>query len=120
MGELLHPTPYGDVNEVLLVFAAELRSILGSHLRGMYLTGSLALRDFDPRTSDIDFIVLSDDALTADLIEAIRDMHGRFENSGSPWAGRIEAVYITPEALRSNPISERDYPQVEKERPFFI
>ncbi|MDQ3929911.1 MAG: DUF4111 domain-containing protein [Chloroflexota bacterium] len=120
MPELLQPTPYSDVNEVLHAFAIGLQTIIGDPFRGMYLSGSLALGDFDPRTSDIDFIVLTDVALSADLVEGLADMHGRFDASGSPWAGRIEVVYITPEVLRSNRVSTTHYPQVEKGGPLFV
>jgi hypothetical protein len=120
MPELLQPTPYTDVNAVLHGFATDLRAILGNHFRGMYLTGSLAVGDFDPHTSDIDFIVLTRSMLSDDRIEALRDMHNRFDTSDSPWAGKIEAVYVTPEALRLSPMSATCYPQVEKGRPLFI
>lgn len=109
-----------DVSAVLHGFATYLRAILGDYFRGMYLTGSLALGDFDPHTSDIDFIVLTDIALSADLVEALRAMHERFDASGSSWAGKIEAVYIPPEALHPNPVSLAHYPQVEKGRPLFM
>jgi hypothetical protein len=120
MPEPLHPTPHADVNAVLHGFATNLRSILGNHFRGMYLTGSLALGDFDPHTGDIDFIVLIDVALSADYVEALRDMHARFDTGDSPWAGRIEAVYIAPEALHPKPVSSVPYPQIEKGTPLFV
>ena len=59
MLEPLHPTPYAGVNAVLHHFLASIQAIVGSHFRGMYLSGSLALGDFDPRSSDIDFIVVT-------------------------------------------------------------
>jgi len=41
-------------------------------------------------------------------------MHARFDQSGSPWAAKIEAAYIPLEAInRAAPTSDR-YPQVEK------
>lgn len=120
MPEPLPPTQYADVNAVLHSFANQLRTILGDHFRGMYLTGSLTLGDFDPHTSDIDFVVLTDVALSADLVEALRDMHERFDTSGSSWAGKIEAVYIDSEALNPNPVSLERYPQVEKGRQLFM
>jgi len=116
----LTPTQYADVNAVLHGFVTRLRSILGLNFRGLYLTGSLALGDFDPHTSDIDFIVLTDVALSEDHIEALRDLHSHFDASDSPWAGKIEAVYITPDALCPNPISTLPYPQVEKDRHLFV
>jgi hypothetical protein len=120
MPEPLDPTPYTDVNAVLHDFATNLRAILGNYFRSMHLTGSLALGDFDPHTSDIDFIVLTDGTLATDLIEALRDMHGRFDTGDSPWAGKIEAVYIPQEALHPDSMSLVRCPQVEKGGPLFI
>src|SRR5215469_13557725 len=57
MHELLHPTPYADVNAVLHDFLIRIQAILGKHLAGIYLSGSLALGDFDPRSSDLDLVV---------------------------------------------------------------
>jgi predicted nucleotidyltransferase len=53
------PTPYPDVNEVLLTLLDNVRAILGDYFTGMYLYGSLASGDFDPRRSDIDFLVVT-------------------------------------------------------------
>ncbi|MEO5951373.1 MAG: nucleotidyltransferase domain-containing protein, partial [Chloroflexia bacterium] len=120
MTDSTHPTLYPYVNAVLNGFEADLRSILGDRFRGMYLSGSLALGDFEPQISDIDFIVLTDPRLSNTLIEAVRDLHDSFNMSDSPWAGKIEAVYVTPEALHTNPISSASYPQVEKDRALFV
>src|SRR5437773_9895210 len=100
MGEPLHPTPYAGVNAALHDFEARIRAILGDQFRGMYLSGSLALGDFDPRTSDIDFLVVTGTALSEDVVGVLRDMHARFDAGGSEWAGRVEAVYIPRYALR--------------------
>jgi hypothetical protein len=109
-----------SVVSVLNDFADELRGILGDNFRGMYLTGSLALGDFDPNSSDIDFVVLTEVALSEDVVEALRDMHARFHAGDSPWARKIEAIYVTPEALRPSPMSTGLYPQVEKDRSLFL
>ena len=100
MSAPLHPTPYADVNTVLHDFLARIRLILGERFRGMYLDGSLALGDFDPHSSDIDFVVTTDAQLSDGLFLALRDMHARFDASGSPWPTEVEAVYIPQDALR--------------------
>lgn len=113
------PTPYADVNDVLHDFAIRIQTILGNHFRGMYLYGSLALGDFDPHSSDIDFIVVTDDELTDDLIAALQQMHARFDESPSAWAGKVEAAYIPQEALHHLTPTDARYPQVEKGTPLF-
>jgi Domain of unknown function (DUF4111)/Nucleotidyltransferase domain len=106
MSAPLHPTPYADVNTVLHDLLARIRLILGERFRGMYLDGSLALGDFDPHSSDIDFVVTTDNTQLSDaLFLALRDMHARFDASGSPWATEVEAVYIPQDSLRrDNPV----------------
>ena len=52
------PTPYPDVNAVLHALLSDAQTILGNHLVGLYLYGSLASGDFDPGRSDIDFVVV--------------------------------------------------------------
>ena len=120
MHELLHPTPYADVNAVLHDFLIRIQAILGKHLRGMYLSGSLALGDFDPRSSDLDLVVVTEDALSHDLFVALRQMHARFDTSGSPWAAKVDAVYILQDALRHSAPTLEHYPQIEWPAALFL
>jgi hypothetical protein len=113
------PTPYPDVNAVLLDFTARLQTILGSQFLGLYLYGSLALGDFDPDMSDIDFIVVTQGELSQDLIAALQTLHITFDQSGSPWAGKIEVAYIPHAALNHSAPTSAAYPQVEKGTPVF-
>jgi hypothetical protein len=120
MDEMRAVTGYEDVDHVLRWFLAQVQALLGAKLVGMYLYGSLALGDFDSATSDIDFIIVTEAGLAPAFIDALRDMHDRFDQSGSPWSGRIEAVYAEREALRRFPPGEEAYPQVEKGRDLFV
>ena len=108
------PTAYPAVNAVLADFLAGVQAILGDHFIGMYLYGSLALGDFDPQGSDIDFIVVTDAALSREHFAALREMHARFSAGGSPWAKKIEAAYISQEVLQHTVPPEARYPQIEK------
>ncbi len=110
----LHPTPYADVNAVLSDFLARIRLILGDRFRGMYLDGSLALGDFNPQSSDIDFVVTTDGALPAALFVALRDMHARFDTSSSPWATEVEAVYAPEAVLRRYDPAHAPWPRIER------
>lgn len=120
MHESLQPTPYADVNAVLHDFKVRIQAIVGSHFRGMYLYGSLALGDFDPQGSDIDFIVVTDAALSDDLFVALQDIHARFDESLSPWAAKVEAAYIPRDTLRHSAPTPARYPQVEKGRTLVV
>ncbi|GAC1432028.1 MAG: nucleotidyltransferase domain-containing protein [Chloroflexota bacterium] len=114
MAEPLRPTSYPAVDGVLRDLLARIQGILGGRFRGMYLYGSLALGDFDPRHSDIDLIVVTDAGLTEDLCAALRAMHARFDAAGSPWSARIEAAYIPLAVLRGHAPPTARYPQIEK------
>src|SRR2546421_2347370 len=114
MGEPLHPTPFAGVNAALHDFEARIRAIVGDQFRGMYLSGSLALGDFDPQGSDIDFVVVTGQAVSDDLFAALRDMHAGFDAGGSSWAGRVEGVYVPEDVLRHHARTDVRYPQIEK------
>ena len=120
MNEPDEVTGYADVDHVLHWFLAQVQVLLGTEFVGMYLVGSLALGDFDPANSDIDFIIVTKAQLAPALIAALRDMHTRIDQSTSPWAGRIEAVYVERDALHIFPPGEKAYPQVEKGRGLFV
>jgi hypothetical protein len=50
----------------------------------------------------------------------LASVHARFDASGSPWAGKVEMVYVARQALRQPHSDNTQYPQVEKERGFFL
>ena len=54
MDQRVAPTPFADVNIVLDHFRSQLQALFASDLVGIYLVGSLALGDFNPRRSDHD------------------------------------------------------------------
>jgi predicted nucleotidyltransferase len=79
-----HPTPYPDVNAVLRALESELRTILGPRFLGMYLSGSLAMGDFD-ESSDIDVLVVTTDVLPEEVVCALVKMHERFSVTYPRW-----------------------------------
>jgi hypothetical protein len=109
---LFLPTPYVDINEVLRSLLAEVRAILGDAFVGMYLSGSLALGDFEPLRSDIDFVVVTSQPLADELIEALAAMHERFAVSGSRWASVLEGYYLPAQALRRHDPAQAMYPRL--------
>jgi hypothetical protein len=67
---------------------------------GLYLYGSLAGGDFNPDTSDVDFIVVTVNELGDGQVEALAALHARLYASGLKWAEKLEGSYIPREALR--------------------
>ena len=68
-------TPHQDVNTFLGLLHANLQSVLGGRFVALYLGGSLALGDFNPQRSDIDFAVVTHDELPPDMVAALAQMH---------------------------------------------
>jgi hypothetical protein len=119
MDELLYPTSFVEVNAILNNFHTKINGVLGSHFQGMYVIGSLALGDFDPDHSDIDFVVVTDTEIENVLFGELQAMHAHFAASNSPWAAKVEAVYVTSNALRGNAPKSAQYPQVEQGTALF-
>jgi hypothetical protein len=99
MESLNHPIPYPEVNAILHELLTSVQSILGNHFIGMYLFGSLATGDFD-QDSDVDYVVVTDDVLSNELVSALQDMHVRIATIDSWCATQLEGSYVPQGALR--------------------
>lgn len=114
------PTPYPDVNAVLRLLLEGVRAILGADLVGLYLYGSLSSGDFDPASSDIDFLVVTARELSGDTLAALRAMHARIATSGLPWATKLEGSYIPRTALRRHDRANARHPSIGVDWDFGI
>ncbi|HYP39970.1 MAG TPA: aminoglycoside adenylyltransferase domain-containing protein [Chloroflexia bacterium] len=109
-----NPTPYPDVNAMLHELLSSVQAILGDHFLGMYLYGSLALGDFDPHRSDIDFLVVTTDDLPTNLFLALQAMHARIAAGDSRWAIELEGSYIPQHALRRYDQTNARHPHIDR------
>ena len=94
------PTPYRDVNMLLQDFLVALQAILGEKLLGFYLYGSLSLGDFDPESSDVDFLIVTTEELSGKVLDELRKMRATLAANGNRYAQRLEGSYISRAALR--------------------
>ncbi len=94
------PTPFPKINALLQQLLVDAQSVLGSRFIGLYLHGSLAYGDFNPRTSDIDFLIVTDGRLSMETFSALKDMHTRLFASGLAWSQKLEGAYIPRNDLR--------------------
>lgn len=102
------PTSYSPINQLLDDLLRRTRRILGEQFIGLYLYGSLAAGDFDPRRSDIDFIVVTRALLPASQIAGLEAMHQALWAGGGKWAAKLEGQYIPlAELRRHNPRGPR-------------
>ena len=91
--------PPPEVDALLRALLSGAQAILGSRLVGFYLDGSLAIGDFDPRSSDIDFVVVITEEMPDDVFRALRALHERLAQEPSRWGRELEGSYITRAAL---------------------
>lgn len=95
----MFPTPYSDLNQVLSTLVSRIQAILDKNLVGFYLQGSFAVGDFD-RDSDVDFLVVIENELSSDQVDALQVMHDQIYQLESKWAQHLEGSYFPREILR--------------------
>jgi len=95
----MSPTPYLELNNVLNTLVSRIRQILGQDFIGAYLQGSFALGDFDQH-SDVDFIVVVEDELTPNQVEALQEMRDQIYQLDSEWAKHLEGSFFPRAILR--------------------
>src|SRR2546422_5734003 len=93
-------TPSPEINSVLQALLLGVRAILGRCFVGMYLDGSLAIGDFEPDKSDLDFVVVTDGELSDETFRDLKAMHERIATGTSKWVRELEGSYIPQRALR--------------------
>jgi hypothetical protein len=113
------PTPYPGINKVLDLLLSGVKNILGKQLVGMYLYGSLSSGDFDPQSSDIDFVVVTEDVLPPETVSALEAMHKNIWASGLKWAAKLEGSYVPKGLIRRHDPHASPCPTVN-EGEFFV
>lgn len=96
----LTPTAYDEVNAIINLLLAEAQAVLGPRFVGMYLYGSLSSGDFNPHSSDIDFLVVVTEELSQEVVTQLEVMHNRLWASGLKWATKLEGAYVSITSIR--------------------
>lgn len=100
--------------------ADRLRTELECQLVGVYLGGSLALGDFDPESSDLDIVVVTEQSLSDASVERLRDLHLALSQSHEQWAPKLEISYIPRRAVRRYDPQDCKHPTAGETWPFGI
>lgn len=96
----ISPTPYPDVNELLGILLTHAKDILKDQFVGMYLYGSLSSGDFNPDTSDIDFLFITKNQLSSETVTQLEAMHKSSWANSHKRAGKLEGAYVPKELIR--------------------
>jgi hypothetical protein len=78
------------------------------------------LGDFDPGSSDIDFLVVTEEELSGEVLELLREMHEAIATSGLPYAKRLEGSYIPRSALRRYDPENARHPTIGVDWEFHV
>jgi hypothetical protein len=110
------------VQPVLALLLSSVQDVLGDQLVGLYLYGSLSSGDFDPASSDVDFVAVTREAITESdpAFAHLREMHERIATSGQPFADRLEGSYIPQAAWRRYDPADAHHPTIGVHWPFQI
>ncbi len=112
-------TPYPDVNEILNLLHSKVQEVLREQFVGMYLYGSLSSGDFHPQDSDIDFLVVTRDAIPNHVISHLEQMHNELWKTNAHWASKLEGSYIPQKPLRRYESNGEAYPTVNESK-FYV
>lgn len=93
------PTPYPELNAVLRELVAGGQAALGDAFVGACLQGSFAVGDFD-RHSDVDFVIVVDEALSDGQVETLQILHERVYRLDCAWAQHLEGSYFPKGILK--------------------
>ncbi len=89
------------VRRVVTLYLQRVDESLRDRIEGLYLVGSLALDDYQAEQSDIDFVAVTADRLTAEEMDRLEAVHqALLPEVGRPW---FDGIYVTWSDLEHNP-----------------
>lgn len=108
------------VRSTLQQLLQQIRRILGSQFVGMYLYGSLAVGDFSRFKSDIDFLIITEEAISPLHFELLAQMHRQFfergHNQKNKWAAELEGSYMSRVEVRRYDPQKATHPHIRRAR----
>jgi hypothetical protein len=92
----------GDVSATMAAYTRLVDRKLAGRIRGLYLTGSVALDDYRPGQSDIDFVAVTDAALQPSELEMLRRVHTELPRIQC--GPKLDGIYLTWADLAAAPV----------------
>jgi len=97
---------FPEVEPLLEAFASGVEGVLADDLVGVYIHGSLALGGFDPRNSDVDFLVATRDVLEPDTVARLAALHRALGE-------QLDGSYVPRDVLRRFDPGRVMHPHIE-------
>lgn len=107
-----------DVAFLLAALFGGVRDALADNFVGLYLGGSLALGGFDPATSDVDIVIVTERPVSDAEFAALAMLHTRIPPRGNAFGRIYEVSYVDRAALQRFADGERRHPTVGADWPF--
>lgn len=86
--------------QALVLFGQGVQDTLEDNLLAIYITGSLLMGDFEPASSDIDFLVVTQAPLGRQDAARLGAFHAAIGRAQQPWGSRFEGGYAARAQLR--------------------
>jgi hypothetical protein len=90
---------YADINIILDKLLANIQAVLASRLVDLYIHSSLAYGDFNPQTSDIDFLIVTDNHISSENITILKSVLAGLFANGFAWSQKLEGAYLPNDDL---------------------
>ena len=91
-----------DVETVMRAYLCFSDEWLPARITGLYIVGSVALDDYQPGQSDVDFVAVTDDALTPSELVQLEQIHSKLWRKAS--RPKLDGAYVTWLELRADPV----------------
>jgi hypothetical protein len=91
-----------EVSTTMAAYARMIDDKLPGRITGLYLSGSLALDDYQAGRSDIDFVAVGDAPLQCSELATLRRIHGELRRKVR--GPQLDGVYLTWSALAAAPV----------------
>ncbi len=83
-----------QLRPLFTTYLSQVEQALPGWLQGFYVVGSLALDDFSPRYSDIDFIAVLEREATVEALQRLEEVHRAIARAYRRW--RMSGSYLPP------------------------
>ena len=85
---------------ILNMLSGGIQEALENNLVGVYLRGSLVMGEFDPATSDLDFLTVTKHPVSDVEFAALNALHSRLGQLANRYGDQLEGPYIDRSAVR--------------------